>query len=59
MSNMSYCHFENTATDFGDCVAALEVYDFLGTKHYRVIFADGSETTMSVEQFNETFEVVS
>ena len=25
MSNMSYCRFENTATDFRDCLEALQV----------------------------------
>ena len=38
MSNMSYCHFENTASDLADCVEAQDSFDELFE------YGDGSST---------------
>jgi len=36
MGNMSYCRFENTATDLGDCVKALLNNEAEDLSHYEL-----------------------
>lgn len=64
MSNMSYCRFENTAADVGDCLDALQecvgvqdLYNNLSSTHEKQGFKDFFQSCLAVvEGYSEMFE---
>ena len=61
MSNMSYCRFNNTSKDLGDCLDAIENQDYKDLADYEV---DGLEAILEyceaiLEHREEIREVIS